>query len=391
MTSNITNGSENDYRQALEFAIGVPFTDGNRIKALHNGDAIFPEMLEAIRAANTTIDFVTFVYWQGDIAEKFAEALAERSRAGITVRVLLDAFGARLIKDDVLNNMLESSVEVRWFRPLSTWRLWRSDKRTHRKILVCDNQVGFTGGVGIADEWCGDARNSHEWRDSHYLIQGPALIGLRAAFLDNWNEAGDWVFESPPAMSKYEVEQGLVAMQMVRASTTIGWTDISVLVRTLISVARQRILIATAYFSPDETLVDMLCEASGKGIQVTVLTAGSHTDSRLSQLSGQRSYERLLESNVEIYRYQESLLHSKLMLVDDQVSCIGSANINHRSLSKDEECCLVALSTKFNQDSALQFELDCKDSEKLLLDEWRNRGLQEKFFERCAALLVEQL
>lgn len=380
-----------DYRRTLEFAVGVPFTDGNKIDILHNGDTIFPAMFKAIRAAESTIDFVTFVYWQGDIAKQFAEVLAERARSGVKVRVLLDAFGARVIKDEVVQIMIDSAVELRWFRPLSTWRLWRSDKRTHRKILVCDNRIGFTGGVGIADEWCGDARNNGEWRDSHYEIMGPAVLGLRAAFLDNWNEAGDWAFEPAPETVQNPNEPGSIAVQLVRSSTTIGWTDISVLVRTLIAMAKKRILISTAYFSPDPVLIDMLCEAANKGLDVTILTAGDHTDSRLSQLSGQRCYEKLLKNGVAIYRYQQTLLHTKLMLIDSEVSCIGSANINHRSLSKDEECCLVALSSQLNMGSAKQFELDCQESVALTFEAWQKRGAKERILEKLSGLLVEQL
>ena len=182
-------------RTQLENMLGSPFADGNRVTVLQNGDEIFPAMIDAIKGATKSIDFLTFVYWEGDIAQTFAEALASRASDGLRVRILLDSFGARLLHEDLLSLLERAGAEVRWFRPLSTWRLWRSDKRTHRKIMITDNARGFTGGVGIAEEWTGDAGGPDEWRDTHFAIEGPAVRSLNAAFMDNWNEAGEWTWD----------------------------------------------------------------------------------------------------------------------------------------------------------------------------------------------------
>ncbi|GHA19328.1 cardiolipin synthase B [Arenicella chitinivorans] len=384
-----TSSKTVDHRAQLELALGQPFVDGNTINDLQNGDEIFPVMLDAIRAARVCVDFMTFVYWQGSIAKEFATALSNRARAGVTVRVLLDAYGARRINNELVSEMEAAGVELRWFRPLSTWRIWRSDKRTHRKVLVCDHRIGFIGGVGIADEWRGQARDASEWRDCHFEIQGQAVRGLRAAFLDNWNEAGDWTNDL--ACQAFDVVDGNVPMQVVRASTTIGWTDIATLVRTLIQIAERRLIVVTAYFAPDEKMVKMICEAVKRGVDVDVLTAGKHTDSRLSQLAGQRHYAALLECGVTIRQYQRTMLHSKLILVDDDVCCLGSANINHRSLSKDEECCVVALSTDLNATLTADYERDCEHAKTLNLCDWQVRSWWQCQQERLAGLLVEQL
>lgn len=184
-----------DYRRCFEAALGVPFTEGNHVQPLVNGQRIFPAMIDAIAEAKESIDFLTFIYWQGDVAERFGRALAERARAGVKVRVLLDAFGAHSMPAEVLKELTDGGAEIAWFRPKARWRIWQIDNRTHRKILLVDDRVGFTGGVGIAAEWDGDARDPNEWRETHFKMTGPVLDGLRGAFLSNWIEAGRPGFE----------------------------------------------------------------------------------------------------------------------------------------------------------------------------------------------------
>ncbi|RBP53448.1 phospholipase D-like domain-containing protein [Arenicella xantha] len=381
------------YRSRLEAALGVNFTDGNAVRPLQNGEAIFPAMLEAIERAVSVIELVTFVYWRGDIAQRFANALAERAAKGVTVRLLLDAYGAKQMDAGLVAKMQSAGVELRWFRPIATWRIWRADKRTHRKILICDNTFGFTGGVGIADEWGGDARNPQEWRDNHFELQGPAITALRASFLDNWNESGAWLHDVPNALadSPHTLMPENIPLQIVNASSTVGWTDISSLVRTLVMLAKSRITLTTAYFSPDADLIDMLCQAQQRGVKVTILTGGKYCDSRLSQLAGQRYYQSLLDAGVSIYRYQKTMMHTKLLLIDDQVACFGSANINHRSLSKDEECCVTALSVELVTQLQRSIDADIANSERVSNADWHARDWHEKIRELMAGLLVEQL
>lgn len=381
--------SDPDYRKSLEFALGVPFSDGNDVQLLHNGDAIFPAMLRAIDAAQHTVDFETFVYWKGDIARQFAESLAARAKAGVTVRVLLDAFGAKEMEPELAKLMQSAGCELRWFRPLSTWRAWQTDKRTHRKILVCDNLVGFTGGVGIADEWTGDARNADEWRDTHCQVRGLALLGLRAAFLDNWNEAGDWLFEQAPETQSEPA--GDIAVQVIRSSSTIGWTDITGLMRNLVALSQRRLYITTAYLVLEPQLIDLLCAAADRGVDVRILAPGKQTDSRFSQLAGQPHYARLMDCGVQLFLYQQTLLHCKLIALDESVSCIGSANLNRRSLGKDEECCIVTISERLNGELVQQLEKDCAQATALQPAAWQNRGWLEKAKEKIATLVVEQV
>ncbi len=377
------------FRQLLEQATGQPFTDGNQVRILQNGVEIFPAMLEAIRSAERRIDFATFVYWKGGIAQAFADDLSERARAGTRVQVLLDSFGAKPMRRELLEQMTRAGVRIRWFRPLSKLRPWRVDKRTHRKLLVCDDTIGFTGGVGIADEWNGDARNPDEWRDVHVAIRGPAIIGLRAAFIDNWNEAGDWEFDDRVTCPAAGI--GTVPVQVIRASTTLGWTDAANLLRALISLSKKQLRLVTAYFNPDKTLVDLLLAAKKRGVDVRILVPGAHCDSRLSQLAGFENMEKLLEAGVRIWMYQRTMLHAKVMTVDSEVAMIGSANLNYRSMNKDEECCVVMLSDELAKSLDERFDDDCRQSDEQDTDDFKSRGAFLRLQERCARLLKEQL
>lgn len=376
------------YRAELEYALGVPFSDGNRLEPLHNGIEIFPAMLRAIRASRASIDFLTYVYWSGDIAREFASALAQRSRAGARVRVLLDAYGSIPMDRELVRTLRDGGVQVRRFRPLLP-RFWRMDNRTHRKILVCDNAVGFTGGVGIGEQWEGDARHPGEWRDLHCEIRGPAIRGLRVAFKDNWNEAGPWEWEPPAQEPPYPADG--VPVQVVRASSSIGWTDTATLLRSLVSVARQSLRLVAPYFVPDPVLRALLVDAARRGVDVRLLVPGRHHDSRLSQLAGHPDIEAVLEAGVRVFRYQQTMLHTKLVIVDGQVASIGSANLNHRSEGKDEECCVVVLSSELALGLEQRFQRDCHDADELGHAAWADRGAGLRIQERLARLLQGQL
>lgn len=376
-------------RTLLEHATGSPFVDGNSIEVLQNGDEIFPAMLQAIDAAEYRIDFATFVYWTGDIAARFASALARRSNDGLSIRVLLDAFGARRMQSELLDLLAESGAEIRWFRPLSTWRLWRSDKRMHRKLMICDAEVAFTGGVGIAKEWEGNARNPDEWRDTHVAVRGPSISSLRAAFLDNWNEAGDWFFETETAVPATQAAN--LPVQVMRASTTIGWTDAATLLRSLISLSKSRLRLVTAYFNPGELLVDLLLAAKLRGVDVQIMVPGQYCDSRLSQLAGHKHLQKLLDANIVIWRYERTMLHAKVAIVDSLAVSIGSVNLNHRSLGKDEECSIVALSPEIARQLEQRFVEDCQGAQRYDAETWSKRSLVLRIKESLARLLVEQL
>jgi cardiolipin synthase A/B len=367
-------------RRCLEGVLGVPATEGNRIDVLRNGDEIFPAMFEAIDGAEHTVDFLTFVYWEGEIGTELAGKLCVRADHGVRVRVLLDGWGSRTIDRQLIDDMDEAGVDVQWFRPLRRLRPAEMNHRTHRKVLVVDEDVAFTGGVGIADVWTGDARNEHEWRDTHFRVRGPAVDGLRAAFLDNWAENTPELFTDVDRFPA-QPSAGDSVVQCVRSESETGWSDVDNLFRTLLQLARRRVRIATAYFVPDDELCRRLCDASERGVAVEILVPGAHVDKRVVQLAGERSYQGLVEAGVSIWRYQPTMMHAKVMTVDGFVTNIGSANLNPRSVAWDEEVNLVALDPALTAVLDQQFDEDLERSEQLDPGRWANRSMARRLGE----------
>jgi len=368
------------WRGLLEANLGVPFTQGNELVRLKNGDEIFPAMLEAIDVAERTIDFLTFVYWTGDVADRFARRLADAARRGVRTRVLLDSVGAHDMRDELVAEMKSAGVNVGWFRPVRFLHIGKATHRTHRKVLVCDAQVGFTGGVGIAEEWEGDATGPSSWRESHFRVRGPAVAGLGAAFLGNWLES-----ESEPALLDEEVARqapvGSADVQLIRSSAAIGWSDVAIVYRTVLSAARERLRITTPYFVPDEEAVRLLRDAAARGVSVTVLMPGPHIDQRLAELGAKDVFEELLEAGVELRLFQPTMLHAKVLTVDGVLAVLGSANFNHRSMCKDDEIVVNVLDERLVRQLDEDFERDVERSRAVDLDEWQDRGLAERALE----------
>ncbi|MEU2157687.1 phospholipase D-like domain-containing protein [Streptomyces sp. NPDC019396] len=367
-------------RRRLERLIGVAATEGNQLVPLRNGDRIFPVMLEAIRSAEHTIDMMTFVYWRGQIARDFAGALADRARAGVRVRLLLDGFGAKEIEQDLLDAMDDAGVQVAWFRKPVWLSPFKQNHRCHRKALIVDEHTAFTGGVGIAQEWCGDARNPGEWRDTHVQVRGPAVDGIAAAFAQNWAECHDELFDEHDRFSEHS-QQGDSVVQVVRGSASIGWQDMQTLIRVMLGSAEKRFRLATAYFAPDEFFVDLLCRTARRGVRVEILLPGPHTDQRACQLAGQHHYTALLEAGVHIRQYQPTMMHAKVMTVDAVASLIGSTNFNRRSMDHDEEVMLAILDPAFTAVLDADFDEDIEHSVDIDLTRWKRRAAVQRLKE----------
>ncbi|URM88764.1 phospholipase D-like domain-containing protein [Streptomyces sp. MRC013] len=360
-------------RRRLERLIGVAATEGNELVALRNGDEIFPAMLDAIRTARHTVDMMTFVYWRGEIATEFAEALAGRARAGVRVRLLLDGFGARQIEADLLDDMDAAGVQIAWFRKPVWLSPFKQNHRCHRKALVVDERIAYTGGVGIAREWCGDARNPGEWRDTHVQVRGPAVDGVAAAFAQNWAECHDDLYDERDRFTE-QAQHGTSIVQVVRGSASIGWQDMQTLIRVMLTSAEERFRLATAYFAPDAYFVDLLRATARRGVRVEILLPGAYTDQRACQLAGQAHYTELLEAGVEIRQYQPTMMHAKIITVDRVASLIGSTNFNRRSMDHDEEIMLAVLDEEFTATLDGHFDEDLARSVAIDLSRWKRRA-----------------
>ncbi len=379
------------FRRTLEGVLGVPATEGNRIDVLRNGDEIFPAMLEAIDAADNTIDFLTFVYWKGRIGREFANALADRARHGVRVRVLLDAWGARPIERELLGLLEDAGVLVRWFRPLRRLRLLQLNHRTHRKVLIVDEATAFTGGVGIADEWLGNAENERCWRDTHFRITGPAVDGLRAAFLDNWAETDREIFDQFVDRFPDQPQPGSATVQCIRGASEAGDSDIYTLFGTLLQLAQHRIRIATAYFVPDAEIIERLASAARRGVEIDLLLPGPHADKRFVQLASEGTYAALLHAEVNVWNFQPSMLHAKVMTVDGIVANVGSANLNARSTKLDEEINVVAIDPELARTLDRQFDEDLDRSVRMQAGRWKHRSRFQRVVEAAVTPIKRSL
>jgi cardiolipin synthase len=370
-------------RRRMERLIGIAATEGNLLTPLRRGDEIFPAMLGAVRGARHTIDMMTFVYWRGEIARQFAEALAERARAGVRVRLLLDGFGARQIERRLLDEMDEAGVKVAWFRKPAWVSPFKQNHRCHRKALIVDEHTAFTGGVGIAEEWCGDARHPGEWRDTHVEVRGPAVDGIAAAFAQNWAECHDELYDDRDRFTGHE-RHGDAVVQVVRGSASIGWQDMQTLIRLMLTSAEERFRLATAYFAPDQYFIDLLCATARRGVEVEVLLPGPHTDQRACRLAGQAHYTELLDAGVKVRQFQPTMMHAKIITVDGVASLIGSTNFNRRSLEHDEEVMLAVLDENFTATLDGHYDEDVARSVTIDLSRWKRRAA----LQRAAELAV---
>lgn len=380
------DSARKELRRSLECLVGVHFTEGNSIRVLRNGDEIFPAMLEAIRAAEHSVDLMTFVYWKGWPAREFADALCERAKAGLSVRVLIDALGGSQIEQGLVDAMEESGVDVHWFRKPWMKSPFKQNHRGHRKVCVVDETIGFTGGVGIAEEWAGDARNEAEWRDTHFRIEGPAVDGLAAAFVQDWAETGRPLYDGRRRFPD-QPQPGVAAVQVVRGSASLGWDDTHTVWNVLIDSARRRIRLQTAYFSPDTSVTDALKDAAGRGVEVDILLPGPHMDKRVAQLAGEATYADLTSAGVRIWNYQPTMLHTKIMVVDDAAALIGSSNVNRRSLDHDEEVALVVIDPATVDTLTSHYVADLERSRRIDLTRWQNRPSSQRALEAAVSAI----
>jgi cardiolipin synthase len=390
MSENERNGRDLDrWRQVVEAIVGIPVTEGNRVDVLRNGDEIFPAMLEAIENATETVDFLTYVYWSGDIAERFARTLAERARAGVRVRILLDAMGSATMSLGLISSMRDAGCLVERFRP-PTWRMWESDHRTHRKVLVCDERVAFTGGVGIAEEWEGDAADPSEWRDTHFRLRGPAVDGLRASFVSHWFETEHVIFDEHDRFPR-QPQVGDALVQVLRSPAQYDHTDMALMFRALVQLAQSRVRLATAYFVPDDDFVGYLTDAVARGVTVELLLPGEHHDKRVVQAAGEDRFAELLEAGVSIYQYEPTMLHTKIMTVDGTVAFVGSANADHRSMRLNAENNLLIIDPEVTAVLDRHFDEDLARSAAVSTDGWSGRGVVQRVAESVTAAFDDRL
>ncbi|OUL99817.1 cardiolipin synthase B [Variovorax sp. JS1663] len=378
------------YQRALGVLLGPPITGGNRFEALHNGDRIFPPMLAAILSAQHSITFETYIYWSGDIGRAFADALAQRSRAGVKVHVLLDWVGSAKVDEAFIKEMEAAGVQVRRFHEPHWHNLGKMNNRTHRKLLVVDGRVGFTGGVGIAPEWTGDAQDAAHWRDSHFRAEGPVVAQMQAVFMDNWIKATGDVLHGEryfPAL----VAAGSQRAQVFSSSPSGGSESMRLMYLLSIAAATTSIDLSSAYFVPDELTVQALVAAMRRGVRLRIITPGPIIDSQTVRSASRASWGRLLEAGAQISEYQPTMFHCKVFTVDGLLVSVGSTNFDNRSFRLNDEANLNIYDADFAAQLTAQFEADMKQAKRVTLEAWRSRPWSERAQEQLANLLALQL
>ncbi|MEO8295230.1 MAG: phospholipase D-like domain-containing protein [Gemmatimonadota bacterium] len=378
------------FQRSMGTLLGPGILDGNQVDVLRNGDEIFPAMLAAIRSAQRTITFETYIYWSGAIGKEFADALCDRARAGVRVHLMLDWVGAGKIDRETVESMRDAGVEVEKYRPLKWYTLGRINNRTHRKLLVVDGTVGFTGGVGIADIWSGKAQDPEHWRDTHFRLTGPAVAQMQAAFLDNWLKLKPGVLHGDnyfPSLAEVGTARG----QVFKSSFGEGSESARLMYLLSIASAERSILLSNSYFVPDHTAIKELVAARRRGVRVEIIVPGKHIDSKIVRFASRGQWEKLLEAGVEIYEYQPTMFHVKVMVVDSVWASVGSTNFDPRSFSLNDEANLNVLDAGFARRQEEIFEEDRNLSRRITLELWLRRPLLERLANWVAGLLRSQL
>lgn len=378
------------FRREMATLLGPGILGGNRIVALQNGDEIFPAMLAAIRAARRTITFETYIYWSGDTGQEFADALAERARAGVKVHVMLDWVGSAKMKPELVVEMKAAGVEVERFHPLHWYTISRMNNRTHRKLLVIDGKVGFTGGVGIADQWTGHAQDPEHWRDSHFRAEGPVVAQMQAAFLDNWIKTTGRVLHGEDYFPALE-RAGDQDMHLFTSSPSGGSSSMRLMYLAAITAARRTIDIQAAYFVPDELMSNELIRARQRGVRVRVLLPDKHLDSDTVRLASKGAWGALLANGVEIHEYEPTMMHSKMLIFDNAVVSVGSTNFDMRSFELNDEASLNVYDRGFAEAMTDVFENDLQHSTRYTYERWADRPWRQKFAETVLVPLRSQL
>lgn len=382
--------SDPQFRREMGVMLGPGIVSGNRISDLQNGKEIFPAMLAAVSAAQKTITFETYIYWSGEVGQKMADALSERARAGVKVNVMIDWAGSIKMDAALLEQMETAGVVVHRYRPLHWYNLGRINNRTHRKLLVIDGRIGFTGGVGIADQWSGEAQDPEHWRDMHFRIEGPVVSQIQAAFNDNWIKTTGEVLNGADYFPPLQ-PVGTTDAHLFISSPAGGSESMHLMYLMSIAAAEHSIDLEASYFVPDTLITKALLAARQRGVRVRIVVPGPHIDSETVRIASKREWGELLLGKVEVYEYQPTMLHNKLLIVDGEMVSVGSTNFDIRSFRLNDEASLNVYDKAFATRMTEIFEQDLKPTKRYTYEMWKKRPFKVKFAEKVLLPIKSQL
>ena len=380
-----------EFQREMSVLLGPTIVGGNQIVALQNGREIFPSMLEAIRTAKVSVTFETYIYWSGTIGEEFSDALSERAHAGVPVNVTIDWLGSIKMEQEQLDRMEKAGVKLHRYRPLRWYNISRMNNRTHRKLLVVDGKIAFTGGVGIADQWAGNAEDADHWRDVHFRVEGPAAAQVQAVFNDNWiKQTGD-VLNGPAYFPHIEPTHGTMRAQMFLASPAGGSESMHLMYLMAIAASEKTIDLAASYFVPDQLALDALLAARRRGVRIRILVPGSHIDSEAVRLRSRALWGDLLDAGVSIQEFTPTMMHTKMLVIDGLMVSVGSTNFDIRSFQLNDEASLNVFDGEFAAQMTKVFEADLMKATPYTREMWNDRPWYVRLAEGALYPLTTQL
>lgn len=388
------------FLHVLQSTCQAAIHDHNRVEVLTNGSQFYPAMGEAIRGATTSVNLEAYIFRPGDAADMLVDAMAERARAGVPVRIVLDAIGSATMRGEPVRRLREAGCQVQFYQPLNWHRLHRINNRTHRELLIVDGRVAFTGGAGVADWWYtpdagrplwrGRRRaKGAPWRDTMVRVEGPIVAALQGVFAENWLECGGEILTSPRDWPPLE-PAGPTRALLVKSSPADRATSSRVVYQMLIEGAVRGVDISTPYFLPDRALRRALVRTARRGVRVRILVPGPRTDQRLVRLASRRMYRELLEGGVRLYEYRPTMTHTKAMIVDGTWAVIGTTNIDNRSFEHNDELNIAFREAAVTERLRRDLESDLAASDEVTLDAWRARSLFEKMVGPVCWILERQ-
>jgi cardiolipin synthase len=378
------------FLQTMHSLTGAPLSGDNHVTLLRNGVQIFPSMLNAIRGAKKTINMEFYIYWDGEVAREFAEALAEKARAGVQVKVILDAVGSASMSQALIEFLQRNGIDLEWYHPLRWYTLSRFNHRTHRKLLIVDGEIGFSGGVGIADEWLGDADSRNHWRETVIRVEGPVVSQMQFAFMDNWVKSRGELLTGLDYFPQVE-PRGTHLTQVIKSSPSEGSSTVKLLYIISIVSAKKSICISNAYFVPDADTLRALEGAVRRGVDVRVIVPGEYTDVPFVRLASRWQYELLLKRGIRIFEYQPTMMHAKTMVVDGIWSTVGSSNFDDRSFRLNDEVNVNVYDEGIAAQMEAMFHEDMARSVEITKRKWFKRPAFQRFKEGFAGAFKKHL
>jgi cardiolipin synthase len=383
----------NDCDRFLEIVEALTDAQLNRtgdLEVLTNGPAFYPAELEAIRGAAQSVNLEAYIFQKSEIARQYVDALTERAKAGVRVNLVLDAFGSAGTGKSFFMTLLDAGGKVNWYNSPRWDRLMHMDNRTHRELMIVDGRIGFIGGAGIADQWYKGADGQPRWRDSVVRVEGEAVYNLQSTFAENWLSSSGELLTGEAYFPPIQNPHPLISLVVNSTPTVGGSTRARILFQLLLASARHSISITTPYFLPDKSLMQELCNAVERGLRVRILAPGRKSDHMVTRSTSRAGYGELLKAGAEVYEYRPSMIHAKVLCVDDLWLVVGSTNFDNRSFGINDEVNLAVRDTSV----AMRFEndmaLDLEQSRRISLEEWNHRPITERATELMGMVIERQ-